>query len=68
MTDRKYSSSELIHTWSDLAGLKYDLFNPERSLVNPNFVETTRWIGNPYEKKGLHDYDKLPFGDQVGNQ
>lgn len=68
MTNRKYSSSELIHTWSDMAGLKYDLFNPERSLVSPNFVETTRWIGNPYAKKGLHDYDKLPYGDQVGNQ
>ncbi|MEG0531323.1 MAG: phosphoethanolamine transferase CptA, partial [Citrobacter sp.] len=26
--DRKYSSSELIHTWSDLAGFTYDGFDP----------------------------------------
>ena len=66
--DRKYSSAELIHTWSDLAGLHYDDFDPTRSLVNPAFKETTRWIGNPYKKNALHDYDALPHGEQPGNQ
>jgi heptose-I-phosphate ethanolaminephosphotransferase len=60
--NRKYSSSELIHTWSDLAGLSYEGYDPSRSLVSPQFVPTTRWIGNPYQKNGLHDYDKLPYG------
>ncbi|WP_313109519.1 phosphoethanolamine transferase CptA [Atlantibacter sp.] len=66
--DRKYSSSELIHTWSDLAGLRYDGFDPTRSLVNPAFQATTRWIGNPYEKNALHDYDTLPYSERVGAQ
>ena len=66
--DRKYSSSELIHTWSDLARLSYEGYDPTRSVVNPQFKEITRWIGNPYKKNALIDYDTLPYGDQVGNQ
>lgn len=66
--NRKYSSSELIHTWSDLAGLSYDGFDPTRSITSPQFTETTRWIGNPYKKNGLVDYDSLPYGDMIGNQ
>lgn len=66
--DRKYSSSELIHTWSDLAGLSYDGYDPTRSLTSPAFVEVPRLIGNPYQKNALHDYDRLPYGDRVGNQ
>lgn len=66
--DRKYSSSELIHTWSDLAGLTYDGYDPTRSITSPQFKATTRWIGNPYKKNALIDYDMLPYGDQVGNQ
>ncbi|HGW6106126.1 TPA: phosphoethanolamine transferase CptA [Citrobacter werkmanii] len=66
--NRKYSSSELIHTWSDLAGFTYDGFDPTRSITSPQFKETTRWIGNPYKKNALIDYDTLPYGDQIGNQ
>ncbi|MBJ3593739.1 phosphoethanolamine transferase CptA [Salmonella enterica subsp. enterica serovar Saintpaul] len=66
--NRKYSSSELIHTWSDLAGLTYDGFDPTRAITSPQFKEKTRWIGNPYKKNALIDYDTLPYGDQVGNQ
>ncbi|QMR45993.1 phosphoethanolamine transferase CptA [Citrobacter freundii] len=68
VVDRKYSSSELIHTWSDLAGFTYDGFEPTRAITNPQFKETTRWIGNPYKKNALIDYDTLPYGDQIGNQ
>lgn len=58
-TNRKYSTADFIHTWSDLAGLNYNLYEPSKSLVNPAFVETTRWIGDPNAKNGLHDFDKL---------
>jgi heptose-I-phosphate ethanolaminephosphotransferase len=59
MLQRKYSNAHLIHTWSDLAGLSYDTFQPELSLVNPAFVENTRWIGDPLAKNGLRDFDTL---------
>ncbi|HHV7473656.1 hypothetical protein, partial [Escherichia coli] len=32
-----------------------------RSLVNPLFRESTRWIGNPYRKNSLTDFDRLPY-------
>ena len=57
--NRKYSTQDLIHTWSDLAGLSYNLYVPEKSLVNPNYYEGKRWIGDPYNKNGLVDFDKL---------
>jgi len=57
---RPYSSSHLIHTLSDLAGLSYDRFEPVKSLVNEQFVVAPRWIGDPYAKNGLHEFDKLP--------
>ena len=60
MTDRAYSSSHLIHTLSDLAGLSYDRYEPAKSLVNPQFVVAPRWIGDPYSKNGLHEFDSLP--------
>jgi len=66
--DRKYSSSELIHTWSDLAGLSYDGYDPTRAITSPEFKPMTRWIGNPYKKNALIDYDSLPYGEQIGNQ
>jgi heptose-I-phosphate ethanolaminephosphotransferase len=59
MLSRKYSNGHLIHTWSDLAGLSYDSFQPALSVINPAFVESTRWIGNPQIKNDLRDYDKL---------
>jgi heptose-I-phosphate ethanolaminephosphotransferase len=59
MLGRKYSNGDLIHTWSDLAGLSYGGFQPELSVVNPAFVESTRWIGNPQAKNDLRDYDAL---------
>ena len=57
--DRKFSTQDLIHTWSNLAGLSYNLYVPEKSIVNPNFHESIRWIGDPYDKNGLIDFDKL---------
>ncbi|MDR3323629.1 MAG: phosphoethanolamine transferase CptA [Zoogloeaceae bacterium] len=60
LADRKYSSAHLIHTWSDLAGLSYDQFQPELSLVNPAFREIPRWIGDSDDQKSLRDFDALP--------
>ncbi|OTQ29827.1 hypothetical protein B6D19_11740 [Gilliamella apicola] len=57
--NRKFSTQNLIHTWSDLAGLSYNLYVPEKSLVNPNYYEGKCWIGDPYNKNGLVDFDKL---------
>lgn len=57
--NRKFSTQDLIHTWSDLAGLNYNLYVLEKSLVNPNYYEGKRWIGDPYDKNGLIDFDKL---------
>ncbi|HAK5377182.1 TPA: phosphoethanolamine transferase CptA [Salmonella enterica] len=57
---RKYSLTGLIHTWSDLAGLTYDGYDPSCSVVNSQFKESPRWIGNPYKKDALIDYDTLP--------
>lgn len=71
---RKYSNADFIHTWSDLAGLSYDRFSPEKSLVNPAFQPATRWIGNPENKKDLRDFDAvvsvppgLPLANLRGN-
>ena len=61
LVDRRYSSEDLIHTWSDLAGLNYDLFDPTKSLVSNDFQHEVRWIGNPYAHNGLRDFDKLPL-------
>lgn len=70
MTNRPYSSSHLIHTLSDLAGLTYDNYLPENSLVNANYVVKTRWIGDPNGK--LKSYDALFPDDSkqstIGNQ
>ena len=62
--DRKYSSSQLIHTWSDLSGLTFDGYDPTRSITSPQFVEVPRLIGNPYKKAPLIDYDALPYGKE----
>ncbi|MDR2306034.1 MAG: phosphoethanolamine transferase CptA [Paucimonas sp.] len=68
MANRSYSSSHLIHTLSDLAGLSYDRYDPSKSVVNPLFNATPRWIGDPYAKNGLHEFDKLPGADAPQQQ
>ena len=59
MLARPYSNAYFIHTWSDLAGLSYDRFQPEKSLINPDFKPHTRWIGDPEVKNGLRDFDAV---------
>jgi heptose-I-phosphate ethanolaminephosphotransferase len=59
MLDRPYSSSNLIHTWSDLAGLGYSEFEPSKSLVSAAFKQRPLLIGNPYQPRSLIDFSLI---------
>ncbi|WP_353740733.1 phosphoethanolamine transferase CptA [Pseudomonas fluorescens] len=48
---RPYSSSHLIHTWADLAGLSFDELDRSKSVVSDSFKARPLMIGNPYERK-----------------
>ena len=56
---RPYSSSNLIHTWADLAGLRAAELDPSKSLVNANFKERPLMIGDPYQPKSLIDFSLI---------
>ncbi|KIV71936.1 UPF0141 membrane protein YijP possibly required for phosphoethanolamine modification of lipopolysaccharide [Pseudomonas sp. FeS53a] len=56
---RPLSSSALIYTWADLAGLRFDTFDPSRSVVNAAFKERPRLIGNPDQPKSLIDFSLI---------
>ncbi|MFJ2692852.1 phosphoethanolamine transferase CptA [Pseudomonas sp. NPDC087336] len=49
--DRPYSSSHLIHTWADLAGLSFDELDRSKSVVSDSFKARPLLIGNPYERQ-----------------
>ena len=53
--DRLYSTSHFIHTWSDLAGLSFDGFDPAKSLISEKYKEHPLLVGDPYENKPLTD-------------
>ncbi|WP_025127439.1 phosphoethanolamine transferase CptA [Pseudomonas sp. PH1b] len=59
--NRPYSSSQLIHTWADLAGLSFDEWDPSRSLVNASFKARPLLIGDPYarQSKPLIDFSLM---------
>lgn len=65
--NRKYCTVDLIHTWSDMAGLSYDLYDPTKSIINPLFKEKPRLIGDPLEKNQLRDFDQI-FKQQTVKQ
>jgi heptose-I-phosphate ethanolaminephosphotransferase len=48
---RPYSSSHLIHTWADMAGLSFDELDRTKSLVSDSFKPRPLMIGNPYERE-----------------
>lgn len=58
---RASSSSQLIHTWADLAGLSFDEWDRSKSPVNDGFKSRPLMIGDPYigQKKGLIDFSLL---------
>ncbi|NUT78554.1 phosphoethanolamine transferase CptA [Pseudomonas sp. C1C7] len=49
--ERPYSSSHLIHTWADLAGLSFDELDRSKSVVSDSFKPRPLMIGNPYERQ-----------------
>ncbi|EJN25032.1 putative membrane-associated, metal-dependent hydrolase [Pseudomonas sp. GM78] len=49
--ERPYSSSHLIHTWADLAGLSFDELDRTKSVVSDSFKARPLLIGNPYERQ-----------------
>lgn len=59
--DRPYSSSHLIHTWADLAGLSSDELDRSKSLVSDSFKARPLLIGNPYERnqRALIDFSLM---------
>jgi len=58
---RLYSSSNLLYTFSDLAGISFDGFDPSKSIINKDFYQYSVYIGDPYSKKKLRDLSKNPF-------
>jgi heptose-I-phosphate ethanolaminephosphotransferase len=56
---RPYSSSHFIHTWADLAGLRFDEYEAQNSLVSPEFRAMPLLIGNPAEPKSLIDFSLI---------
>ena len=68
---RPYSSSHLIHTWADLAGLSFDELDHSKSLVSDEFKARPLLIGDPYQapRKALIDFSlmqpKAPLAEVV---
>ncbi|HEM8181656.1 MULTISPECIES: phosphoethanolamine transferase CptA [unclassified Providencia] len=58
-TTRPFSNMDFIYAWSDLAGLNYTGFEPEKSLFNESFKPQPRYIGDPDNKSSLMLYDDL---------
>ena len=58
---RPYSSSQLIHTWADLAGLSFNELDRSKSLVSDSFTPRPLLIGNPYQRaqKALIDFSLI---------
>ncbi|WP_010488581.1 phosphoethanolamine transferase CptA [Pseudomonas sp. S9] len=59
MLERPYSSSNLIHTWADLAGLSFSELDRSKSLVSNRFIVRPQIIGDPYEPKSLIDFSLI---------
>ena len=53
--DRTYQLSHFIHSWADLAGLRFEGFDPSKSVVNKAFKERPVLVGNPGSPAGLVD-------------
>lgn len=56
---RPYGSADLIFTWADLTGLNFDGFDPSKSVINSQFKEHARLVGDPYGKKPLVDFKQI---------
>lgn len=59
VTQRAYGSTDFEQTWIDLAGLRFDGFRPERSLVSTEFEPRPILIGDPNQPKKLLDFSSI---------
>ena len=57
--DRRYGTSHFIHTWADLAGLRFDGFDSSKSLISKDFKERPLLVGDPASQKSLIDLRTL---------
>lgn len=57
--NRPYLNSDFIHSWTDLADIRFHSYEPTKSLFNPDFIARKRLIGNPASPKKLVDFDTL---------
>jgi heptose-I-phosphate ethanolaminephosphotransferase len=56
---RPYSSANLIHTWADLAGLRFTELDTSKSLVSADFKVRPLLIGDPYQPKSMIDFSLI---------
>ena len=56
---RPFSSSALVHTWADLAGLDFAEHDRSRSLVAAEFKPRPLLIGNPQRPQNLIDFSLI---------
>ncbi|MDH0485960.1 sulfatase-like hydrolase/transferase, partial [Pseudomonas sp. GD04015] len=56
---RPFSSSSLIHTWADLAGLDFAERDRSRSLVSADFTPRPLLIGDPQQPQNLIDFSLI---------
>ena len=55
--DRPYSTTDFIYTWADLVGLHFEKFDSTKSLVNKDFEEHARLVGDPAVPNGLVNFN-----------
>jgi hypothetical protein len=55
MTRRMYSLSDFLHTWVDLAGLRFVGFDPGKSIISPRYTTGPVLIGDPAKPDALAD-------------
>jgi heptose-I-phosphate ethanolaminephosphotransferase len=64
---RPYSSAHFIHTWADLAGLRFDEYDAHKSLVSSDFQPMPLLIGNPAQPKSLIDFSLIKPKTSAGS-
>lgn len=68
MAHRLYSTSDFIYTWLDLAGIRFDGFDPSRSIVNRQYQTHPVLIGDPAKPQTLTDIRQLFFSRPTGSE
>ena len=66
--DRPYSASHFIHTWADLAGLRFDGFDSSKSLVSKDFKAYPLLVGDPYAGNALIDLNTFMHQPEMSVQ